>query len=368
MQEIKGHKEIKLAKLVLEDGRVFHGEAFGDIRNISGEVVFSTGMVGYPESLTDPSYKGQILCLTFPLIGNYGVPAKVKEENVQLNFESSRIQCSGLIIGEYSTKFQHFSAEQSLESWMIKHKIPGIKNIDTRAITKHIRTNGTMLGKIICDEDFPIENFYDPNTEDLIKKVTTDKVITYGSGKYRVILIDCGLKNNILRLLLKAGFTVIRVPYDYDFFNLEYDAIFISNGPGNPEYAQDTIQLLTKALTLPQPIFGICLGHQLLALAAGGKTYKLKYGHRSQNQPCISNQENCVISSQNHGFAVDMNSLDDNWEEFYKNLNDGTNEGLIHKEKPFFSVQFHPEGSSGPQDTASLFNKFYEVVKNYVES
>ncbi len=351
------------AKLVLEDGTIYYGESFGYDQSISGEVVFSTGMVGYPEALTDPSYSGQILTLTFPLIGNYGVPGDSENQSILENFESTRIQIQGLLVSEYSEQYQHYSAKKSLKAWLIEHKIPALTNIDTRSLTQHIRNKGTMLGKIIIsDKEIP---FFDPNTVNLLDKVTIKEKTTYGSGKYKIILVDCGLKNNILRLMLKRDVTVIRVPYDYDYSLEEYDGVFVSNGPGDPVMAKSTIKILEKVMVLNKPIFGICLGHQLLALAAGGKTYKLKYGHRSQNQPCISNSDNCVITSQNHGYAVDMKSLDLDWSEFYINLNDNSNEGIIHKSKPFFSVQFHPEGSSGPQDTESLFDKFIDMVKSH---
>ena len=321
-------------------------------------------MVGYPEALTDPSYSGQILTLTFPLIGNYGVPGESERQSILENFESTRIQIQALLVSEYSEQYQHYSAKKSLRAWLIEHKVPALTNIDTRSLTQHIRNKGTMLGKIIVsDEDIPL---FDPNKVNLLDKVTIDSKITYGSGKYRIILIDCGLKNNILRLLLKRDVTVIRVPYDYDYNTEEFDGVFVSNGPGDPVMADKTIKILQKTMDLNKPIFGICLGHQLLALAAGGKTYKLKYGHRSQNQPCISDTGNCVISSQNHGYAVDMKSLNSDWSEFYVNLNDNSNEGIIHKTKPFFSVQFHPEGSSGPKDTESLFDTFLDMVKAHV--
>ncbi len=352
------------AKLLLEDGTIYYGESFGYNENISGEVVFSTGMVGYPEALTDPSYSGQILTITFPLVGNYGVPGESEsQQHIPENFESTRIQIQGLLVSEYSEQYQHYSAKKSLKKWLIEQKIPALTNIDTRSLTRHIREKGTMLGKIIVsDGEIP---FFDPNKINLLDKVSIKDVVSYGSGKYKIILIDCGLKNNILRLLLKRDVTVIRVPYDYDYNQDDFDGVFVSNGPGDPTMADKTIKNLQKTMALNKPIFGICLGHQLLALAAGGQTYKLKYGHRSQNQPCFNTINGCYITSQNHGFAVDMKSLDSNWSEFYVNLNDDSNEGIIHNSKPFFSVQFHPEGSSGPQDTESLFDKFIEMVKTH---
>lgn len=354
-----------IAKLILEDGTVYYGESFGYDENISGEVVFSTGMVGYPEALTDPSYSGQILTLTFPLIGNYGVPGDSESQNIHIleNFESTRIQIQGLLVSEYSEQYQHYSAKKSLKKWLIEQKIPALTNIDTRSLTQHIREKGTMLGKIIVSAtDIP---FFDPNKVNLLDKVTIKEKIIYGSGKYKIILVDCGLKNNILRLLLKRDVTAIRVPYDYDYNNDDFDGVFVSNGPGDPVMAEKTIKILQRTMANHKPIFGICLGHQLLALAAGGKTYKLKFGHRSQNQPCFNDSFGCYITSQNHGYAVDMKSLNSDWSEFYVNLNDNSNEGIIHKNEPFFSVQFHPEGSSGPQDTESLFDKFLEMVKSH---
>ena len=356
------------AKLILEDGKIYYGESFGYDKSISGEVVFSTGMVGYPESLTDPSYAGQILTLTFPLIGNYGVPGDTYTENQMIleNFESTRIQIQALLVSEYSEQYQHYSAKKSLRKWLVDHKIPALTNIDTRSLAQHIREKGAMLGKIIInDEEI---DFFDPNKVNLLDKVSVKEKTTYGTGKYKIILIDCGLKNNILRLLLKRDVTVIRVPYDYDYNNDVFDGVFISNGPGDPIMAEKTINILQKTMSMNKPIFGICLGHQLLALAAGAKTYKLKFGHRSQNQPCLSNTNSCFITSQNHGYAVDMKSLGSDWKEFYKNLNDDSNEGIIHASRPFFSVQFHPEGSSGPQDTESLFDKFLDMVKEHAST
>lgn len=349
------------AKLILEDGSTFEGESFGYEESIAGEVVFSTGMVGYPESLTDPSYKGQILVLTYPLIGNYGIPPE-SEKKLPDNFESSRIQVSALIVSEYSKEYHHYSSNRSLMDWLKEHKIPALTKIDTRALTRKIREKGVMLGKIIIEEkDVPL---YDPNQENLVAKVSISEPVEYGSGKHKIILIDCGMKNNILRLLLKRDVTVRRVPWNYDFTGEDFDGLFISNGPGDPKLCQRTISLIKKTMDMDKPIFGICLGNQLLGLAAGGDTYKLKYGHRSQNQPAEDLfSGSCFITSQNHGYALDMKSLETEWDEFYQNINDGTNEGIIHKTKPWFSVQFHPEGSSGPQDTESLFDKFIENIE-----
>lgn len=351
----------KNIKLVLEDGSEFYGDSFGSEKSIAGEVVFNTAMTGYPESLTDPSYKDQILVLTYPLIGNYGVPNEKVMNNMFDNFESERIQTSAIIISEYSKEFSHWNAQISLGDWLKKYDVPGIYGIDTRALTKILREKGCQLGKIVFNEnDLP---FYNPDTENLVAKVSIYKKEIYGNGKYKVILVDCGVKNNIIRHLIKRDITVIRVPWDYDFNEEEYDGIFISNGPGNPERCIETITNLRKALQKNKPIFGICLGNQLLALASGAKTYKLKYGHRSHNQPVLEVGTNkAYISSQNHGYAIDNNTLNVDWLPYFINLNDNTNEGMIHKSRPFFSTQFHPEASSGPTDTAFLFDKFIENI------
>ena len=352
------------AKLILEDNTVLYGKSFGFQKSVSGEVVFNTGMVGYPETLTDPSYKGQILTLTYPLIGNYGVPGKDTELDLLKNFESDRIHVSGLIVADYSFEYSHWNAKQSLSEWLIEEKIPAIYDIDTRALTKVLREKGTMLGKIVFgDQDTP---FYDPNKDNLVSLVSTKERIVYGdkNSKYKVVLVDCGVKNNIIRCLVKRDINVVRVPWDYDFNKEDADAVFLSNGPGDPKKCESTIINIKKALLGTRPVMGICLGNQLLALASGGNTYKLKYGHRSQNQPCIEiGTKRCYITSQNHGFAIEEKSIPTDWEPWFTNANDGTNEGIKHKTKPFFSVQFHPEASAGPQDTEFLFDKLIEIIK-----
>ncbi len=349
------------AKLVLEDGNEFEGFSFGYEESTSGEVVFNTSMTGYPESLTDPSYKGQLLTLTYPLVGNYGVPGTVKENQMLKFFESEKVQVSALIISDYSFKYNHWNAEKSLGDWLKENKIPGIYGIDTRALTKHIREKGCMLGKIIIN-NIDCE-LYDPNADNLVAEVSIKEKNIYGNGKYRILLIDCGVKNNIIRYFIEKNCTVIKVPWDYDYHKEEYDGLFISNGPGNPEMCDITIKNLEKSLQKEIPIFGICLGHQLTALASGAKTYKLKYGHRSHNQPVIlEGSKKGYITSQNHGFAVDDKTLSEDWIPFFKNINDDTNEGIKHKSKPFFTVQFHPEASSGPTDTDFLFDEFISLL------
>ncbi|HJN57098.1 MAG: glutamine-hydrolyzing carbamoyl-phosphate synthase small subunit [Candidatus Woesearchaeota archaeon] len=358
----------KNAKLVLEDGSIFYGHSFASDISVSGEVVFSTGMVGYPESLTDPSYKGQILCLTYPLIGNYGIPSNDTDNHGLLkNFESDKIHIRGLVISDYSSDYSHWNAKKSLGEWLKEHNIPGIFDIDTRELTKKLREKGTMLGKIVInDEDVKL---YDPNKIDLVKEVSINKPCKYtcknnNADTKNIILIDCGAKYNIIRCFLKRNVNVIRVPYDYDFFNEKFDGILISNGPGNPKMCKKTIENIKKAIKQEIPVMGICLGNQLLALAAGADTYKLKYGHRSQNQPCLmQGTKRCFITTQNHGFAVKTNSLQEDWEPWFTNINDNTNEGIKHKTKPFMSVQFHPEAAAGPVDTEFLFDEFIEKLK-----
>ncbi|MBI2650284.1 glutamine-hydrolyzing carbamoyl-phosphate synthase small subunit [Candidatus Woesearchaeota archaeon] len=356
--------DVKEAKLILENGDEFKGFSFGAEHSVSGEVVFNTGMVGYPESLTDPSYKGQILVLTYPLIGNYGVPGKDVENNLLKNFESDKIQVQALVISDYSFEYSHWNAKKSLAEWLKEESIPAIYGIDTRKLTKTLREKGAMLGKIIInDDDVP---FYNPSSIDIVKDVSIREPIVYNErpNQKKIVVVDCGVKNNIIRNLIERNLTVIRVPYDYDFFTDFFDGLLISNGPGDPKMCDKTIYNIGRAMKHNIPIFGICLGNQILALAAGGDTYKLKYGHRSQNQPCILNgTKRCFITTQNHGYAVDMKSLDENWEEFFVNANDGTNEGIKHKTKPFMSAQFHPESWPGPNDTNFLFDEFVRMLK-----
>ena len=344
-------------KLILEDGSVFEGRSFGAPNDTAGEVVFNTGMVGYPETLTDPSYKGQILVLTYPLIGNYGVPKTNMRNGFDHSFESERIQISGLIVSQASSEHNHWNSATSLQRWLKEYNIPAIEGVDTRALTKRLRKKGSLLGRLSFDgkED----GFYDPNQDNLVKSVSVKSPRTIGSGSKRIILIDCGCKNSILQNLLKRENTVIRVPWDYDFLDEHFDGILISNGPGNPKMCGQTITNVQRALERQKPVFGICLGNQILSLAAGADTYKLKFGHRSQNQPCIKvGTKQCYITSQNHGFAVDQNTLPSGWEPWFENANDATNEGIRHKKYPFFSIQFHPEASPGPLDTHFLFDEF----------
>lgn len=345
-----------IGKLVFEDGSVFEGESFGALRSGAGEIVFATGMVGYPESLTDPSYYGQILILTYPLIGNYGVPPRTQ-------WESNGIRVSGLIVSDYIDTPSHPTSTMTLAKWLTKERVPGLIIKDTRLLAKMLRSKGTMLGKIVFANDIP---FYDPNEENVVANVSTNTIVDEGVGEKTVLLIDCGAKANIRRCLLKRGVRVVTVPWDYDPFsqNRFFDALVVSNGPGDPKRAVRTIQTIEEALKRSIPLFGICLGHQLLALAAGGDTTKLLFGHRSQNQPCImEGSKRCFITTQNHGFAV--STIPDGFAPWFTNANDGSNEGLIHATLPTMSVQFHPEASPGPTDTEWIFDYFLDrTAKN----
>ncbi|MCP9611831.1 glutamine-hydrolyzing carbamoyl-phosphate synthase small subunit [Coprobacter tertius] len=349
--------------LILSDGTVFNGQSFGYEKAAAGEVVFSTAMTGYPESLTDPSYSGQILVTTFPLIGNYGVPPRSTNDNkLSAFYESEKIHAEGIIISDYSFEYSHWNAHRSLSDWLKDEKVAGIYGIDTRELTKKLRENGSMKGKIVFDNVTEID-FIDPNKINQVAKVSCKEVITYGNGHKKIVLVDCGVKHNIIRCLLKRNVTVIRVPWDYDFNTLDYDGLFISNGPGDPDMCEITVENIRKAMEKEKPIFGICMGNQLLSKAGGAKIYKLKYGHRSHNQPVrMEGTNRCFITSQNHGFAVDNTTLGDDWEPLFTNMNDGTNEGIRHKTKPFFSAQFHPEAASGPTDTEFLFDEFVKML------
>ena len=341
------------ATLILEDGTRYSGRLHGFPRAVSGEVVFNTGMVGYTEALTDPSYRGQIMVLTYPLVGNYGVPA---------HFESSRIQASALVVSELALEYSHASAQKSLPRWLEEEGIPCISGVDTRALTKRLRTKGCMLGKVLVGgADIA---FYDPGKDNLVAAVSSAGPQVYGDGKKTVLLLDCGAKGSIVEELVARDLRVVRVPWDYDFMREEFDALFISNGPGDPTACGTTIGNLKRALELDKPIMGICLGHQLLALAAGANTYKLKFGHRGHNQPCIEQGSGrCYVTSQNHGYAVDESTLPAGWQPWFRNANDGSNEGMRHARKPFLSVQFHPEAAPGPVDCGHLFDQFAGMMR-----
>jgi len=350
-------------RLVLEDNSEFPGTLFGAGAPVAGEAVFNTGMVGYPESMTDPSYAGQILVMTYPLIGNYGVPGDERDEfGLPAGFESDRIRVAGLVVSTLSADTSHWSADRSLHDWMEQGGVPGIAGVDTRAIAKRIRDEGAMLAKLVPDGE-EIE-WRDPNLSNLAAEASISEPESYGKDGPRVVLVDTGAKANIVRSLVRAGARVLRVPWNYDFFNEEFDGLFLSNGPGDPKMVGETVELVKRALDEKVPTFGICLGNQILALAAGADTYKLKFGHRSQNQPCVEvGTRRCVVTSQNHGYAVNGETLPEGWREWFVNANDGTNEGIRHEWKPARSVQFHPEATPGPSDTASLFDRFVEMMR-----
>jgi carbamoyl-phosphate synthase small subunit len=355
------HNELHNGQLLLQDGSAFAGRVFGFPKSMAGEVVFNTGMVGYPEALTDPSYRGQILVLTYPLIGNYGVPSRGHGSDPMGSLESERVQIAGLIVSEESRHVSHWSAAHSLGQWLYQAGVPALAGIDTRALTKRLRDHGSMLGKLLVGaEDIA---FHDPNAANLVAQVSVPAPVVYPAGPTRVVVVDCGCKQSIIRSLLARNISVLRVPWDYDFVEEECDGVLISNGPGDPTQCVPTIAHIRRAMALDIPIFGICLGHQLLALAAGADTYKLKFGHRSQNQPCLEvGTRRCYITSQNHGYAVDDATLPPDWEAWFINANDGTNEGIRHRVSPFMSVQFHPEAAPGPVDTNYLFDTFIGML------
>lgn len=342
----------KSSSLILENGREFAGKVPAWQKNSQpAEVVFNTGMTGYVESLTDPSYANQILVFTYPLIGNYGVHKD--------RWESKKIYAKGVVVAEQTIDWSHPLSDESFLKWLYKQNVPIIYEIDTRELTRLLRSGGVLNG-VINSQNIGIENF---KTEKPL--VTIDKPFLYktpGADK-KVVLLDCGAKENIVRSLQDRKLNVLRVPYDYDFTNEDFDGVMLSNGPGDPTDYKPAIDIVRKLMKAGKPVFGICLGNQLMSLAAGASTYKLKFGHRGHNQPCKDSRTGkCYISSQNHGYAVDASTLSNDWEVYFTNLNDNSVEGIIHKSMPFFSVQFHPEACPGPTDTNWLFDKFRESL------
>jgi carbamoyl-phosphate synthase small subunit len=368
----------KKAVLLLEDGTFFVGTGFGAPKKTSGEVVFSTSMVGYPEALTDPSYKGQVLTLTYPLVGNYGVPPFDLNFGIPLYFESDRIQVQGLVIHELCHNPYHWASTRTLDKWLSDEGVPGIYGLDTRRLTKKLRAHGVMLGILqVCEagEEPNLDTLLaeaksipDPNLTDLVRQVSVKEPVHYKvDGKHSVVLIDCGVKYSIIRNLLKRGISVVRVPYDFSAKEvMEYkpSGVFLSNGPGDPKTCVKTIDCI-RELVDEVPLMGICLGAQILTLAMGGDTYKLKYGHRSQNQPALDLKTNrCYITTQNHGYAIANESITNTpLEAWFMNPNDKTVEGVKHKSKPVFAVQWHPEASPGPYDTEFLFDTFAKMLE-----
>ena len=369
--------------LVLSDGTRFHGTSFGYEAPVAGEVVFNTAMTGYPESLTDPSYAGQLMTLTYPLVGNYGVPGFSVEGNGLATFmESDKIYARAIIVSDYSEEYSHWNAKESLAEWLKREHVPGITGIDTRQLTKVLREHGVMMGKILFDDE--PDNIPEASYEgvNFVEQVSCKEIVEYKAAEYtaadadhltplrkpngkKVVLVDCGVKNNIIRCLLRRGVDVIRVPWDYDFNTLEFDGLFLANGPGDPDTCSAAVENIRKFLaTTPiKPCMGICMGNQLLSKAAGATIYKLKYGHRSHNQPVrMVGTDKCFITSQNHGYAVKTDTLSNDWEPYFINMNDGSNEGIRHKTNPWFSAQFHPEACSGPVDTEFLFDDFVDLL------
>ncbi|KFY17242.1 hypothetical protein V492_00803 [Pseudogymnoascus sp. VKM F-4246] len=363
------------ATFTIRDGPVFNGKSFGAKSNISGEAVFTTSLVGYPESMTDPSYRGQILVFTQPLIGNYGVPSNQRDEFGLLKyFESPNIQCVGVVVADYALQYSHWTAVESLSAWCAREGVPAISGVDTRAIVTYLRERGSSLARITIGEEYDAdqdEAFVDPEQINLVKRVSTKAPFHVPSplGDMHVAVIDCGVKENILRSLVSRGASVTVFPYDFPIHKVahHFDGVFISNGPGDPTHCADTVYHLARLMETSQvPVFGICLGHQLLALAAGGRTIKLKYGNRAHNIPALDRTTGqCHITSQNHGYAVDTSTLPDYFKEYFVNLNDGSNEGMIHTSRPIFSTQFHPEAKGGPMDSSYLFDMYLENVRRY---
>lgn len=366
------------ATFTIRNGPVFHGKSCGARSNISGEAVFTTSLVGYPESLTDPSYRGQILVFTQPLIGNYGVPSSVRDEFGLLKyFESPNIQACGVVVADVAEQYSHWTAVESLTEWCAREGVPAITGVDTRAIVTYLREQGSSLAKITIGEEYDEEQdaaFVDPEQINLVRKVSTKAPfhVNSGLGDYHIAVIDCGVKENILRSLVSRGASVTAFPYDYPIHKVahHFDGVFISNGPGDPTHCQETVYHLRKLMESSQvPIFGICLGHQLLALAAGARTVKLKYGNRAHNIPALDlTTGRCHITSQNHGYAVDASTLPSDWRPYFINLNDSSNEGMIHKSRAIFSTQFHPEAKGGPLDSSYLFDAYLDSVTKYKNS
>jgi len=354
------------AKLILEDGTEFHGFSFGSPRNTTGELIFNTTMVGYCELLTDPTFAGQVLTLTWPLVGNSGVPPQTEDRSVRQFFESNRIWPCGLVVSEYSPQYSHWNAVRSLGDWLKEEGVPAITGIDTRALTKRIREKGSTLGRIVVENGEKVENG-DPRKCNLTAEVSCKEIIEYepsSKPSSTILLVDLGTKNSVIRNLTSRGAKVVRVPWNHDFTTMEYDGLVLSNGPGDPAFLGEVVEKIKKAINLGKPIFGIGMGNLLLGQAAGAGTIRLPFGHRTSNQPVrLCGTDRTHITPQNHSFAVDPAGLPSDWEQWFVNLNDGTCEGIRHKTKPFFGVQFHPEHCGGPQNRENIYDLFFERLK-----
>ncbi|MFQ5941411.1 MAG: glutamine-hydrolyzing carbamoyl-phosphate synthase small subunit [Nitrososphaerales archaeon] len=363
---------------MLEDRSVFKGIGFGFPGKIVGEVVFNTGMVGYSEALTDPSYRGQILCLTYPLVGNYGVPSyNIKDDlGMPKYFEAEHIQPKGLAIHELSPLASHWAMERTLDQWLYDERIQGIHGIDTRELTKHIRVKGVMMGAMevskneISDESLLKELKDSERYDDIhfVNEISTKSPQVYGESSECVVLIDTGTKYSIIRNIMRTGYKVVRLPYTANIeqvMSYEPKGVVLSNGPGDPKYCTETINLSRSLLEQKIPTLGICLGNQILALASGADTYKLKYGHRGQNKPCVDMRNGTTyVTSQNHGYCISPHSLEETgFKLWFKNADDDTVEGIMNKEKPAIAVQFHPEASPGPYDCMFVFDMLHKMIR-----
>ncbi len=345
--------------LILADGTGFSGESFGFEQPVSGELVFNTTMTGYPELLTDPSVKGQMIVMTYPLIGNYGVQPFGKDKyGLITNAESEHLHAKALIVSEISDYYSHWNSEESLDSWMKKEKVPGVYGIDTRELTKHIRQHGSMTGKLVYEGmPSPLEF----NCTNLISKVSCSEPIFYQLGKSKtIVVVDCGIRTSVLRCLLQKDLSVIRVPWNYDYTSIDYDGLFISNGPGNPSYCGEAISILEKALSLSdKPVMGVGMGCLIMALAAGMDTYKLPFGHHTHNQPVqLVDTYRCFITSQSHNYAIRKESVLGDWKVYMTNLHDGSIEAIKNIEKPWFGTMFHSESDVINTDVSFIYDDF----------
>lgn len=361
-----------VVSLTLDDGTAVQGRGFGAARAVRGEVVFNTAMAGYVQALTDPSYCGQILVLTYPLVGNYGVPSPRKPGSLDRPYESDRIQVQGLVVQNYVEAYSHHAACRSLHEWLADEGVPGLTGVDTRSLARRLREHGTMQGWLCPSSTGKDDAAAVDMREEVFRIVAPREPLRYGAGRPTILLVDAGAKDNIVRSLLARGASVLRAPWHADLARLaeEADAIVIGNGPGDPKDLAPLIgQVRSLLASYRKPIFGVCLGNQILALAAGADTYKLPYGHRGVNQPVQDLlTRRCYVTSQNHGYAVSNQSLPKDWEPWFVNINDGTNEGIRSREHPYFSVQFHPEASPGPMDTGFLFDDFLRQVRAVARS